>query len=342
MDTLSRYLRVEPMRNKNASATEKAFERMLKLGKKKIFPERVWVDDGKEFLGAFKNFCEANKNIVYQIHNEKKSAFAERSIRSLKSLIYKYMNESHTTKYGDQLPNFVKVINGRVNRVTGLAPNYVINKHTSYLVSLNLNGRLQKPKFKTGNTVRIRRKIETFHRGYKIQFSHKVFRITEVLTLEPPTYRIVSNDSNEEISGGFYESELRKMKSPASTFSVNLISNSSTETFLNNTLATFSNLLPRVINLNKSKGLRQVALLEISWPSNVENVTSGIVEINCAQNEETETDEEEDEEDAAKAGELEAPIQPAINKEVFVPISRRKRKPIWTRVDDEEPPPKKN
>ena len=59
------------------------------------------------------------------------------------------------------------------------------------------------------------------------------------------------------------------MKVPASTFTVNPISNSSTETFPNNTLATFSNLLPRVIDLNKSKGLWQVALLEISWPSNV-------------------------------------------------------------------------
>ena len=132
------------------------------------------------------------------------------------------------------------------------------------------------------------------------------------------------------------------MKSPASTFTVNIISNFSTETFLNNTLATFSNLLPGVIDLNKLKGLWQVALLEISWPPNVKNVTSGFVEINCAQNEETETDEEEeDEEEAANAGELEAPIEPTINKEVFVPISRRKQKPIWTRVDKEEPPPKK-
>ena len=62
VDTLSRYLRVEPMKDKNASTTKKAFQRMLKLGTKKISPERVWVDDGKEFLGAFKNFCEANKN----------------------------------------------------------------------------------------------------------------------------------------------------------------------------------------------------------------------------------------------------------------------------------------
>ena len=133
------------------------------------------------------------------------------------------------------------------------------------------------------------------------------------------------------------------MKLTASTFTVNLISNSSTETFPDDTLATFSNLLPRVIDLSKSEGLWQVALLEISWPSNVKNVTSGIVELNCAQNEESETDEEEEDEDeAANAGELKAPIEPAIHKEGFVTISRRKRKPIsTTRFDVEDPPPKK-
>ena len=58
VDTLSCYLRVEPIRDKNAS-TSKKLSRVLKLGKK-IFPESVWVDDGKEFIGAFENFCEAN------------------------------------------------------------------------------------------------------------------------------------------------------------------------------------------------------------------------------------------------------------------------------------------
>ena len=116
------------------------------------------------------------------------------------------MNQSHTSEYIDQLPKLVKVINGLVNRVTDLAPQNVTKDHTSYLVSLNLNGRIQKPKFKIGDTVRIRRKIETFHRGYKFQFSQESFRITNISTVDPPTYRIVSHDTNEEIQGKFYES----------------------------------------------------------------------------------------------------------------------------------------
>ena len=69
---------------------------------------------------------------------------------------------------------------------------------------------MQKPKFAVGETVRIKRNIETFHRGYKIQFSREIFRIDKVLTLNPPTYRVVSHETGEEIVGRFYESELTK------------------------------------------------------------------------------------------------------------------------------------
>ena len=54
------------------------------------------------------------------------------------------------------------------------------------------------------------------------------------------------------------------------------------ETYEQNTLARFTNLLPNVIELNKSLGTWQVALLEISWPSTIKNVTDGTFEANAA------------------------------------------------------------
>ena len=54
------------------------------------------------------------------------------------------------------------------------------------------------------------------------------------------------------------------------------------ETYEQNTLARFTNLLPNVIELNKSLGTWQVALLEISWPSTIKNVTDGTFETNAA------------------------------------------------------------
>ena len=110
-----------------------------------------------------------------------------------------------------ELPSFVNIINCRVNRVIGMAPISVTKDHTAYLVSLNQNKQLSKPRFKIGDTVRIRRNIVTFQRGFKQQFSHEVFRIIKIATFNPPTYRIVSEETKEPILGKFYEAELVKV-----------------------------------------------------------------------------------------------------------------------------------
>ena len=47
-------------------------------------PEKVWVDDGTEFLGALKRLFNSRAIHLYSTFSEKKSVFAERNIRSLK------------------------------------------------------------------------------------------------------------------------------------------------------------------------------------------------------------------------------------------------------------------
>ena len=146
---------------------------------------------------------------IYSTKSETKSALAERNIRSLKSLIFKYMHEHDQSNYTTQLNNFVSIINNRVNRMTKLAPASVSQKEVPYLVSLCHTNVIKKPKFKIGDQVRIRRKIDTFHRGYKIQFTEELFTITSIPTNNPPTYT-VKDLKNEVIEGKFYEPELVK------------------------------------------------------------------------------------------------------------------------------------
>ena len=83
VDCLSRYLRVEPLKTKKATETAKAFRNVIKHKQ----PQKVWVDDGTEFLGAFKTLCNKPGIHLYSTFSEKKSAFAERNIRSLKNII---------------------------------------------------------------------------------------------------------------------------------------------------------------------------------------------------------------------------------------------------------------
>ena len=76
VDCLSRYLRVEPMKTKYATEAADAFKKMIKHKQ----PEKVWVDDGTEFLGAFQRLCNSRAIHLYSTFSEKKSVFAERNI----------------------------------------------------------------------------------------------------------------------------------------------------------------------------------------------------------------------------------------------------------------------
>ena len=206
-DCLSRYLRVEPLKTKNATETAKAFRNMIKHKQ----PQKVWVDDGTEFLGAFKTLCNKRGIHLYITFSKKKSAFAERNIRSLKNIIYRYLEEKWTYSYINNLDQFVKTINSRVNRVTKLAPNKVTKNDVPRLVSLTVETRRsQKPKLR-GDFVRIVKKEKTFRKGYKQSFTDDVFEIAGIPTLNPPTYSLI--DSNKEIiHGKFYQPELQLVR----------------------------------------------------------------------------------------------------------------------------------
>ena len=140
-------------------------------------------------------------------HSETKSAFAERNIRSLKAIIFKFLHENNTDTYIENLHQFVNVIHCRVNRMTKLAPKNVEKSDVPYLIPLQTCNQIREPKYKIGQQVRIKRKIETFHRGFRIQFTDEVFTITALQSLNPPTYTI-KDANNQLIQGKFFESEL--------------------------------------------------------------------------------------------------------------------------------------
>ena len=90
--------------------------------------------------------------------------------------------------------------------MTKLAPITVSQKDVPCLVSLCNTVLPQQPKVKVGDGVPIRRKIEAFHRGYRLQFSEKLFTISHIPTKNPPKYDV--KDVNDEIiQGKFYEPE---------------------------------------------------------------------------------------------------------------------------------------
>ena len=77
------------MKTKDTQETVKAFSSMITKNQ----PKKIWADKGAEFAGAFKMFCAAEGMQVYSTMSETKAAFAERTIRSLKNTLYRYMED---------------------------------------------------------------------------------------------------------------------------------------------------------------------------------------------------------------------------------------------------------
>ena len=111
------------MKTKDSQETVKAFSSMIT---KRNGPKKIWVNKGTEFAGAFKKFCRAEGIQVYSTVIETKAAFAERTIRSLKNILYRYM-EDFGNKYIRKLPQFITTLNSRRNSLIDLRPNTVKN-----------------------------------------------------------------------------------------------------------------------------------------------------------------------------------------------------------------------
>ena len=94
-DLFDRTVNAIGMKTKDPQENVKALSSMIT---KKNRPKKIWVDKGTEFRGAFKKLCAAEGIQVYSTRSETKAAFAERTIRSLKNILYRY-KEDYGYKY---------------------------------------------------------------------------------------------------------------------------------------------------------------------------------------------------------------------------------------------------
>ncbi len=105
IDVFSKYAFVEPMKNKSATETTRAFKLMLNLGRK---PNYVYSDRGKEFYGEFKNLLLNEK--IKQIFTKSihKAAVVERLNRTLKERMFRLFTYQKTN-------NYIKILNQLIN-----------------------------------------------------------------------------------------------------------------------------------------------------------------------------------------------------------------------------------
>ena len=192
-DVFDRTMDAKGIKMKGAKDTLNASMKMIT---KKNRPKKLWVDEGGEFEAEFATFCKKEGIEIYSTMSEKKATYAERTIRSLKNIIYRYM-EDYGYKYIHKLDQFVSTINSRSNRSIKMKPKDVKN---SDFMSILYNKPLKdykKPKFSVGDKVRISKLDLPFRKGYKPQFTSEVFQVVAIASKKPPTYTI--KDEQDEL-----------------------------------------------------------------------------------------------------------------------------------------------
>ena len=205
-DLFDRTVNAKGIKTKDSQETVKAFSSKIT---KRNRPKKIWVDKGTEIAGANKKFCTAEGIQIYSTLSETKADFAERTIRSLKNFLYRYM-EDYGYKYIHKLPQFISTLNSRRNSSIDMRPNTVKNCDFMSILYSKLLREFKKTKFKIGDRVRISKYDLLFCKGYKPQFTREVFELVAIATRKPPTYTN-KDEQGEVIQEKFYQKELNKV-----------------------------------------------------------------------------------------------------------------------------------
>lgn len=226
IDVLSKFAWVEPMQDKQADSTVKAFRNILQRsdGRK---PVLLRSDRGSEFKNkSFKGYLNA-KNIQQQFPQTTslfKCAVVEVFNKSLKNKIYRYFTSRGPTytRYIDVLQDIVLSYNRTIHSTIGMrpidvkpadVPKIYSRTHRKHHEELKLLDATH-AKFAVGDRVRVIKKQTGFTAGYQEKWKREVFVVTKVINKAPYRLYQLKDLKNVPIDGKFYAQELQKVGEP--------------------------------------------------------------------------------------------------------------------------------
>jgi hypothetical protein len=238
IDVISRYAWGKPMRTKSGEETAKSFEEILKESSRK--PEKLQTDKGTEFYN--KNFKAVLKKYdikLYSTESDNKAAIAERCIKEIKKLIYRYLTMNQTNRYIDVLQKIFETYNKTFHSSIGMAP-IDVNEKTMSTALRNLYGylwdkdiaplptvkkkQIKKKQFQVGDQVRITLGHVKFSKGYKGFWTTEIFTINEIKNYVPFKQFKLKNSKGEILKGLFYEKQIQSASIPSQRYTnVNIL-----------------------------------------------------------------------------------------------------------------------
>jgi len=206
IDTFTKYVWVEALKNKTAEECTKAMFNVLK----KANPKLLQTDNGTEFYNnQFQDLMKKYKIKHYSSFSVIKCSICERVIQTLKNKIYKHFTATGTWNWYNTISKIIQNYNNTKHRTIKCTPSEArmdankikLNTHTNIKT-------LYKPKFKINDKVRISKYKHIFDKGYTPNWTTEIFTISKILHTNPVTYQL-KDESNNIILGGFYEQEIK-------------------------------------------------------------------------------------------------------------------------------------
>lgn len=218
IDVLSKYAWAVPVKSKRGDAVTAAMNHVFTTSRPRV-PRNIQSDAGKEFYNSpFKALMQRLNINLYSSYSHLKASVVERFNRTLKGWMYKEFGYQGTYKWTHILADLLKRYNNRVHRTISMRPSDVTKrdeKRLLHVVNPSSSSPLAavKPRFKSGDIVRVSKYKTQFEKGYTPSWSTELFTIDEVRTTVPPVYTL-RDLQGQIIKGTFYGYELQRTMYP--------------------------------------------------------------------------------------------------------------------------------
>ena len=242
IDVFSRYCYAQPVKNKGSKEMEKAFNIIFE--RSRTVPRFIRSDHGNEFSNAaVQELFRARDIRHYYANTETKANYAERMVKTMKTILFKFFQQNNSYAYEKDLQTIVKSYNSTFHQSIGRAPKQVTKenqqevweyqyvKHSkAYMTSLKralkkANGgakswrrvrrRANPHKFRyaIGQTVRAAHfRSRPFDRAYDEQFTGEIFTVRRREVVENIPIYFLNGYDGKAVKGHFYESEITAVK----------------------------------------------------------------------------------------------------------------------------------
>ncbi|VDI27454.1 Hypothetical predicted protein [Mytilus galloprovincialis] len=110
IDIFSKYLWVEPLKNKTAKEVIRGFQSIFNQGRK---CKKLRTDNGTEFTSNItRKYLKSEDIYFFTTQNSStKANIAERVIQTIKNMMFRYFTKQRTHRYIDVLPDIIKSYN---------------------------------------------------------------------------------------------------------------------------------------------------------------------------------------------------------------------------------------